>query len=347
MHVSDPIRLLLRVARFLPLLFFLPLGNWIASRPIVQPWFMREFDRMAQTMLKGIPIWSAADERPLKIAYLTHAPSRAQVLVLGSSRAMEISSAWFPHQTMFNAAVPAGGIDDAVSIFELCLGTGKTPDLVLLELSPMLIPVHIGYKDWRSVAPYFDRALARYHISKPPSRLISELLSTAQLHRNLRALAGIPWGTFVEDAQSAILPDGFHRYSRTQEDEPSSKLDEEVALTLLKHPQENVNSGRTHSVPHEFEIALFRRFLDDLFARRVRLVVLLPPVHPLAYEYYAKQGGYDEHWIRKEMASRGIPVVGSFSPAIARATSSDFYDEAHPRPGIVRRLLADAHVIEE
>lgn len=347
MNVSDPIRLLLRVARFLPLLILLPLGNWIASRPIVQPRFMRDFDRMAQTMLKGTPIRSEADERPLKIAYLTHALTRAQVLVLGSSRAMEISSAWFPHQTMFNAAVPAGGIDDAVSMFELCVETGKAPDLVLLELSPMLIPVDIGYKDWRSMAQYFDRALARYHISKPASRLISELLSTAQFHRNFRALVGVPWGTFMEDDQSATLPDGFHRYSRIQENESSSELDKEVALTLSKHPQEYLDSGRAHSVPHEFDITLFRRFLDDLHGRRVRLVVLLPPVHPLAYEYYGKQGGYDEHWIREEMASRAIPVVGSFSPAITRATSSDFYDEVHPRPGLVRRLLADAHVIEE
>src|SRR6266481_1308979 len=47
-----------------------------------------------------------------------------------------------------------------------------------------------------------------------------------------------------------------------------------------------------------------------------------------------------------EMASRGITVVGSYSPAIARATKGDFFDDVHPRPAIVRRLFREAGVIQ-
>jgi hypothetical protein len=301
---------------------------------------------MAEAMLDARPIQTDADERPLKIAYLIHAPSRPQILVLGSSRAMEISSAWFPHQTLFNGGVRYGGIDDAVSFFELSLETGKTPDLVLLELSPTLIPVDVRHKDWRSAAPYFDRALTRYHVTKPASRLIHELMSPFQFRQNLRTLLGVQWGIPARNDTSQIRPDGFLHYPDAEDQRASSELDADVARGLTT-PDPTTQWGRTQSHPHEFEIALLRRFLDDMRAQHIRLIVFLAPVHPIAYAYYASRGGFDEHWIRKEMASRGIPVVGSYSPTIVKATSSDFYDQVHPRPGLVRRLLWEAGLMEQ
>jgi hypothetical protein len=46
------------------------------------------------------------------------------------------------------------------------------------------------------------------------------------------------------------------------------------------------------------------------------------------------------------MGRRGIQVVGSYSPAIARATRADFFDDVHCRPSLLRRLLAEAGIIE-
>jgi hypothetical protein len=66
----------------------------------------------------------------------------------------------------------------------------------------------------------------------------------------------------------------------------------------------------------------------------------------VAYDIYYRQGGYHEDWIRREMAGRAMPVAGSFSPALARATRADFYDDVHPRPAVLRRLLAEAGVIQ-
>jgi hypothetical protein len=69
-------------------------------------------------------------------------------------------------------------------------------------------------------------------------------------------------------------------------------------------------------------------------------------VHPAAYDFYAKLGGYDETWIRREMASRSITVVGSYSPAVAKAAKADFFDDIHPRAAVVHRLFREAGVIQ-
>ena len=82
-------------------------------------------------------------------------------------------------------------------------------------------------------------------------------------------------------------------------------------------------------------------------SRGIRVVVWLAPIHPAAYDFYAKLGGYDETWIRREMASRNITVVGSYSPAVVSATKADFFDDIHPRAGIVHRLFSEAGVIQQ
>ena len=89
---------------------------------------------------------------------------------------------------------------------------------------------------------------------------------------------------------------------------------------------------------------ILRAFLDDLQSRGIRVVVLLAPVHPAAYGFYASQGGYDEAWIRREMAARDIKVAGSYSPSAAGATRADFFDGVDTRLPILHRLLSEAGV---
>src|ERR1700730_13285043 len=102
---TNLIRLLFKLACFLPIVLAMPTANWISSRAPLQALFLRDFNRMADAMIEGRAIWFDADDRPLKVAYINRLPSGKEVLVLGSSRAMEISSAWFQPKTVFNAAV--------------------------------------------------------------------------------------------------------------------------------------------------------------------------------------------------------------------------------------------------
>jgi hypothetical protein len=80
-------------------------------------------------------------------------------------------------------------------------------------------------------------------------------------------------------------------------------------------------------------------------SRGIRVTLVLPPVYPAAFDYFFRQGGYHEDWIRREAASRCIVVAGSFSPFAVHATRADFFDDVHTSPRLTRRLLAEAGVI--
>ena len=89
-------------------------------------------------------------------------------------------------------------------------------------------------------------------------------------------------------------------------------------------------------------VRILRRFLDDLKARGIQVIVYLGPVHPLAYAAFVKDGRYDEAWIRREAASRGMAVVGAFAPMKVNATPADFLDDIHPRAELVGRIFREA-----
>jgi hypothetical protein len=90
---------------------------------------------------------------------------------------------------------------------------------------------------------------------------------------------------------------------------------------------------------------VFERFVDDLAARKIKVIFFLAPYHPLVYDTLLSDPRYvqvacAEAWYREQAARRGIPVVGSFSPAACGLTAADFYDAMHPRREAVSSLFA-------
>jgi hypothetical protein len=321
------------------------LTNWICTRAPVERWLGRGLDGIADTLIAGKTIWIRDDLRPLKAAWIARMPAGKDVLILGGSRALQISSEWFQPRSMFNAAVFGGDMYDMISILQFCLEAGKTPRVVVLELNPAL--TNEGkVAELGALEPYFRHALARYRF-RPPLRLLADLFSVSQFRVNLRRLQAPAWGFSIEPVPGAnrMLPDGA---AADVSEQPNATPDEVEAavVSIVSHFDGEQVPWRTRSQPGGFDLRLFRRFLDDLQSRGIRVVVWLAPVHPAAYDFYARLGGYNETWIRREMASRSITVVGSYSPAMARATKADFFDDVHPRAAIVHRLFSEAGVIQ-
>jgi hypothetical protein len=343
---SDPARVVFRLACFLPVVAAPFLTNWICTTAPVERWLGRGLDGFTDLLIAGKTIWTSDDLRSLKAAWIARMPVGKDVLILGSSRALPISSEWFQPLSMFNAAVFSGDMDDMISIFQLCVEAGKTPRVVVLELNPALTN-EAKAGEQRALEPYFRRALARYRV-RPPLRLWGELFSALQFRLNLRRLRSPAWGVSREPVAGAdrLLPDGVPDYGRQQLSASPDLVEANVALSI-SHFDRGYIPWRTKSQPDGYDLKLFRCFLDDVQSRGIRVVVWLAPIHPAAYDFYAKLGGYDETWIRREMASRSITVVGSYSPATARATNADFFDDVHPRAAVVHRLFREAGVVRQ
>jgi hypothetical protein len=344
MRNPDAIRLILRIACFLPLAAAPALTNWICTQPPVQRRMARDLDPILDALASGKPIWTSDDMRTLKEGWIARMPAAKDVLILGGSREMEIAAEWFQPRSLFNAAVLGGDMDDTIALFEACLETGKLPREVILDLNPSLTHKNKP-ADLRPIATHLHHALNRYKLL-PPMRFFAEYFSIEQLRRNFWRLREPAWSYSKEpfNRSRPVQPDSSSGWE-PQKANPTPEEVEAAVLLNQRNQTTDVLHWRTTSQPSEFDLLLFRRFLDDLQSRGIRITILLAPIHPVAYDEYSKRGGYDETWIRREMASRKIPVVGSYSPAISRVAKSDFYDDVHPRAYVIRRLLTEAGVI--
>jgi hypothetical protein len=346
MRNSDAIRFLVRLTALLPLAGALMLIDWISLQPPIRRRFTGTLEAAADALVSGKTIWSRADTHDLKPLWIEHLSGPGEVLVLGSSRLMQVPHEWFQPRGVLNAAMFSGDLADFVSIFQLCVATGKTPQLVLLDLNPTL-----AFEGKSSVAPalapHYRRALLRYRIFPPT--LFSGLFLLQGLRWDPRTFLHPPaWGiseAMVPDAYR-MRPDGSADWGLTESYQTPDEVESSVVASIHRLDP-TYRHWRATSQPGWFDLKILRAFLDDLQSRRIRVVVMLVPVHPVAYDFYSSQGGYDESWIRREMAARGITVVGSYSPSVAKATRADFYDDVHVHASLLHRLLGEGGIIQE
>jgi hypothetical protein len=344
MNASEPVRLFIRLACFVPFAGGLLLIDWISLQPPLRPLATRRLDAAADALISGKSIWFNASVDDLKAAWIARTHGQKEVVILGTSRVIQIPEEWFRPRSMLNAAMFQADLYDMVSTFQLCLETGLAPRLVVLDLNPSL-----AYQD-KSIAspllaPELRRALLRYRILPP--RFFRGLFSLDGLRMDLGTLLQpAEWGVVdnsVSPGSFRIRPDGSADWSETEANNTPLGVEKMVISRMHRHAPD-IEHWRTNSQPGWFDMRTLRAFLDDLQSRRIRVVVLLAPVHPAAYDFYAGRGGYHETWIRDEMAARGITVAGSYSPYAAKATRADFFDEVHPHLPILHRLLREAGV---
>jgi hypothetical protein len=336
MRKPAAIAFLLRSALFLPLIFGAPVLEWGVNRiPLTNRW-----DQLAQNLLAAKPVWVDGDIRALKAACLRRLPPAKRWLVLGSSRALTISAGWFSGKNVWNAAVPTGGIDDSAALLEAYRESGRMPEGVILEFSPVLMR-SLPLNQLLPLRQYRDRAVRRYGIDPRSGTLDrrdfywDDALKDLRFHFDL-----MKNGPSTPAPGEVIAPDGSIVFG------PSKAPSQPEVMDEVKEENSIVIAERVQSRPTGSALLFFRRFLDDLQSHGVQVVVFLPPVNPYAWDYYRTRGGYDESFIRTELNARHIPIVGGYSPYAARATPDDFYDNTHPRPALIHRLLEEGGVLD-
>jgi len=343
MRLNDSQRLILRLACFLPLVAAPAATNWIFTLPLVEHRVARDFDPIADALRAGKTVWTTDDLRTLKATCIRRMPKAADVLVLGGSRSLALPEEVFRPAATFNASVLTGELDDMVAMFEVSLEAGKIPRSVVLELNPAL-SLRERQEGLTALDVPLHRALARYHLAAP-LRQMQDLFSIARFRANVRQLSAPEWGisdTSFRD-RNRIFPDGSGSFGQHNVDPSPDELHEIVRFNL-EHLDRPSLHWRTTSQPTGFAIKVLRAFLSDLQSRGIQVIALFAPVHPVAYRFYRERGGYDETWLRRELASRKIAIVGSYSPAAVKAVEADFYDDVHPKPGLLERLFRESQL---
>ena len=147
-------------------------------------------------------------------------------------------------------------------------------------------------------------------------------------------------GDVMNQDTEVMRSDGSIVYSRSFRTQPQEAVDA-AALGQTS----NFFRVEYYEEPEEERIELFTKFVQYLQGKGIRVVFLLSPYHPIAYDNAMKNAEHysgfvaTEPLIRRIAKQLDVPVYGSYNPYAMGLTNADFYDGIHVRSEALSTFL--------
>jgi hypothetical protein len=250
-------------------------------------------------------------------------------------------------------------IEDMIGLHAAFLGRKTYPRYFIIGVEPWMLSENFDRPRYVSLYRVYGRGLRDMNLEGGISRTeylrwrvspLVELVSPAYLSVALRALPRIlraPSSNIkFEPTTDSVgngwiwLADGSLAYERGVQEASVAEVTKQALNAIASGKYKGYGSeppGRSRIEKFEALIAAFRNHGATVF-------FLLAPFHPLFYEQLCGTADFTivgdaERYYRTLAFERNIPLAGSFNPDSCNAQASDFFDEVHPRPAFLQRLL--------
>jgi hypothetical protein len=314
---------------------------------------------MQNQNVAGLPL--TFNDREVERLYVERSNRRLNIMVLGSSRTMEVRERDFPGLQFFNHSVSAGTIQDSFSIYDLYRRWHNTPDAVVLDIDPWAFNINNSLLHQSAILVLDDYAdlAARLGLRRPwrigPERewarwaqLVSPALFQMSVKKAWRGSS--PWTPHATsqaaDDRMVLLADGSRRMpARVSNLTPVEVL--QIAATFAANRP--MLALEQYSSLDRVSEEILERFIDVLQEDGVRVVLFLAPYHPVVYSAIQSEPDYHrvidaEQFVRQLGTDRHVMVAGSFAPEVAGCSDTEFFDAIHPKQRCVEHILETDHV---
>jgi hypothetical protein len=318
------------------------------------------YDQVSSAMLEGENVvgLNHVDERLLQKYLLLDQHAYWPVIVLGSSRSMEISAEMLGVDRTFNESVGGAEIEDFLGILEMHYERGALPRTVVMGLDPNFVLG--GNTDaWVPLSDYYFRMRSRLLGTGP---LTEASQWTGAVARDLQAYQQITtlpyfkasvaqiWGELAGTApppysltREQYANDWMKRADGTRGYPPEwrDRAVSEVEANARGMPLDQWASRQLD--PAETE--LFERMLAWLRTNQVEVVLVLLPYHPITSSRLSQSAQFAgvevaEEYFNAVARTYGLVSLGTFFGQRSSCESDEFYEAVHPRPDCVKRILA-------
>jgi hypothetical protein len=284
------------------------------------------------------------DDRLFQKMYIEQMERSKEIVVLGSSRCMQISKNLFPNNSFHNFSVSGSDIEDMLTIFNLLDKHDKLPKKIILGIDPWVL--NGNYKDsrWKSLAPEYNSMLNKFDNSKYNINLdveqakylkfrLSELFSFVYFQASINNINENYFPTNEEKLDNYVLrKDGSfyeYGYSKRKQDE-INKLATEF----------DYNSSDNFTELDSRKKELLQDLLKYLKQKGIEILVFIPPFHPITFNnIISKIPMYYEttSYINDLSDKLAFKVIGNNNPGDFELLDSDFYDGMHMTQGALEK----------
>lgn len=321
------------------------------------------FERIAsEYMLKGMYIdgYERLDGRALNEVYAKNVPYAPQILVNGSSRSMMIDKSFTKEdKTFYNASNVGADIYDFFTSYYIFEKEHKTPEIFVMGVDRWLFNDGEENLDKRSDKELYYEFLGEelgyenLEYEKPnPMEKYKALLDPSYFQGSVRYYFKDKSADVqpepvdprdIWDSNEVIkAPDGSVIYDKEFRTRGQYAVDYDALAAANAEPI--MRLGDYDKLSREYTLQ-FEKFIEYLQEKGVKIMIYLPPYHPIVYDtafYY-----YDryhclfeaEEYIRSVGQKYGIEVYGSYNPYVLELTNEDFFDGLHLKQGSIKKIL--------
>lgn len=300
--------------------------------------FQYEKDLAFQLSRSKVIIATNMDERKFtksRIDYLTKKPD---ILLLGSSRIMQVSSS--PKLgNVLNLSVSGASVEDLITFSVLALEK-FTPKVIYLAADPWLFNENSNQDRWLSVKDEFEYALRvisntssfKYSINNSTqiqNPFFFELYKSVNVfyskHINMDEKSGI---------YDKIRNDGSRIYNSTYSN--LNLIEKRKGFQdIIKYSMQNFKFSKKN-------YDNFSKLIDYIKNKKIKIFLVLSPYHP---ELYAKIKSEKSQFLISEsifnsMANeKSIEIIGSYNPEKCSCSEIDFFDGMHPKDSCINNII--------
>lgn len=331
----------------LPVLFLIITVNYFGDPAKL---FDKDYEKeMSEIIMAGnfVTNISNYDNRIFQKELINRMNSAPELLVLGSSRTMQINSTYFPDYSFFNSSVSGASIEDIVALFQIYKERNILPKKIIIGIDPWLLNENNGQTRWKSLEFYYNKYNQQNYWSVSTRYLenFGELLSLSYFQASIEAIPGKfssssrPMATRQKlNRTNTKLTDGSLVYAEgftnATQDQINAKIDSYI-------------NSKVYSIEGFESISddiwsEFKDFIDALKRENITVEFFLSPYAPIVYDKILKDYPNvvnTENLVVSFAKANGIKVFGSFDPYSLGFDETYFYDGMHCKEKGVMEIL--------
>jgi hypothetical protein len=345
--------LLKTVLLFLPLIITLVLVNYFSDSANL---FDNSYERkIAQIISEGYNVTNISnyDERLVQKELVRLKKTSPDIIVVGSSRTMLITSHHFNGYSLMNNSVSGASIEDIIAVYQLYADKSFYPKKIILGIDPWTFNENNDQMRWKSLTHEYNRFHGNDKQPNNSNNKYKELFSISYFQSSIKFLPkrlngnSQPLATSKSlNVSNTKLADGSLVYSKLYRDATS----EQVTSKANRFIQNDIYSLTKFNTISERIYSDFALLINSLKNNNIEIILFLTPYHPTVYELIKRKYPMvlkTEDLIIEFANENKLTLFGSFNPSKIGLDKEHFYDGMHCNENGIELILQSNSTIHQ
>jgi hypothetical protein len=298
---------------------------------------------------KNIANLNNYEDRIMQRSYIKNLNKSKDIIVIGSSRSMQIQNKSFKNFTFFNSSVTEAHLNDFFAIYQLYKEHNLKPKIIIIGVDFWNFSKESNkFNKWEVFNNELKNVDFKLKINEPPFyksicfEKIKLLFTGEYFTESLRSFKRKNYFPTKEEfiKEPVKMADGSLVYDKAHRERSLIEINEAAQMEILR---KNKNRGDYKNIDKKL-YGDFINFIEYLVEQKIDVILFLAPIHPDLYKSYIEDSNYSliitvEKLCKSLSEKYHMQIIGSYNPDNYSLSSSDFYDGSHPKREIVYKII--------